>query len=126
MVRVQRDELEIGPPPMVVTMVGGRAKEAQPWKFNPRLEPSLPGAWVQFELPPRFSPNRGSCIIASLCLLFLLHRCLGCWLLHYLGDLLSRFLLWVASCCDLFFREDSSSMWIIFHLSTASTWNSSL
>ena len=107
-------------------MVGGRAKEARPWKFSPRLEPSSPRAWVQFELPPRFSSNCGSCIVASLCLLFLLRRCLGCWLLHSLGDLLSRLLLWVASCCDLFFREDSSSTWIIFHFSTASTWNSSL
>ena len=84
---------------MVVMMVGGRAKEDWPWKFSPRLEPSSPGAWVQFELPPRFNPDRGGCIIASLCLLFLLHRCLGYWLLHSLGDLLSRLL--VAVICSL-------------------------
>ena len=44
MVWVQRDELEIGPPPMVAMMVRGRAKEARPWKFREQRE------W-------KFSPN---------------------------------------------------------------------
>ena len=34
LVRVDRDEPKIRPMPMVAMMVGGRAKEAQPWKFR--------------------------------------------------------------------------------------------
>ena len=34
LVRVERDEPEIRPLLMVAMMVGGRAKEAQPWKFR--------------------------------------------------------------------------------------------
>ena len=74
--RVQRDELEIRPLPMMAMMVGGRAMEvsenrgcrlrsvriiawvqSKPWGCF---------AWVQFKSSPGFNPNRG---VASLLLL---------------------------------------------------------
>ena len=55
LVRLQRDELEIEPLPMVAVMVGRRAKEAWPWKF----QRAKAIAWVQSELSPGFNSNRG-------------------------------------------------------------------
>ena len=55
LVRVQRDELEIRPLPIIAMMVRGRAIESRPWKFQRTKVVTC----VQSESSPGFNPNRG-------------------------------------------------------------------